>query len=215
MTRRSVSLLLIDDHKIVLEGLKSTLELEDDFTVVGMATDSREALRLVGRLKPDVVLLDLMLKGESGVDICKTLLENDPEANVVVLTTFLDEDKLFQCIIAGARGYVIKDVEPDELKKIIRRVAEGQSILDPQITSRVMQRLRKQEVERSTEAVLSPRRIEVLRLLADGLTNKDIGRELYLSESTVKYHVHQAMQVLGVERRAELVREVMRRGIVS
>lgn len=215
MTQRPVSLVLIDDHKIVLEGLTSTLELEDDFTVVGLATDGHEALRLVRRLKPDVVLLDLMLKGESGVDICKTLLENDPETKVVVLTTFLDEDKLFQCIIAGAKGYVIKDVEPDELKKIIRRVAEGQSILDPQITSRVMQRLRRQEVERSTEDLLSPRRIEVLQLLADGLTNKDIGRMLYLSESTIKYHVHQAMQVFGVERRAELVREVMRRGIVK
>jgi two-component system, NarL family, response regulator DevR len=213
--RQPVRLLLIDDHKIVLEGLKSTFELEDDFTVVGLATDGLEALRLFSRLRPDVVLLDLMLKGESGVDICKSLLENDPEANVVILTTFLDEDKLFQCIIAGARGYVIKDVEPDELKKIIRGVAEGQSILDPQITSPVMQRLRRQEVERSKEAMLSPRRIEVLQLLAEGLTNKEIGRMLYLSESTIKYHVHQAMQVFGVQRRAELVREVMRSGIVK
>ncbi len=215
MTKQPVSLLLIDDHKIVLEGLKATLELEDDFTVVGLATDGREALRLYRKLKPDVVLLDLMLKGESGVDVCESLLESNPEAKVVILTTFVDEDKLFQCIIAGAKGYVIKDVEPDELKKIIRRVAEGQSMLDPQITSRVMQRLRRQEVERSTEAMLSPRRIEVLQLLAEGLTNKDIGRRLYLSESTVKYHVHQAMQVFGVERRAELVREAIHRGIVS
>jgi DNA-binding NarL/FixJ family response regulator len=213
VTRRQTRLLLVDDHKIVLEGLKSTLELENDFTVVGLATGGQDALHLFRQLKPDVVLLDIMLKGESGVDVCKQLLEEDPEASVVVLTTFLDEDKIFHCIFAGARGYVIKDVEPDELKRIIRRVADGQSILDPQITSRVMQRLRRQEVERSTEAMLSPRRLEVLRLLADGLTNKDIGKTLYLSESTVKYHVHEAMQVFGVERRAELVREVMRRGI--
>lgn len=212
---KPVRLLLIDDHRIVLEGLKSTLELEDDFEVAGLATGGREAARLFRQLRPDVVLLDLVLKGETGVDICRLLMEADPEANVIILTTYLDEDRLFDCIFAGAKGYVIKDVEPDELKKIIRRVAEGQSILDPQITNRVMQRLRRNESERLTEALMSPRRIEVLRLLAEGLTNRDIGRVLYLSESTIKYHVHQSMQAFGVGRRAELVREVMRRGIVT
>jgi two-component system response regulator DevR len=211
----SIKLLLIDDHQIVLEGLTSTLELEDDLSVAGMATHGSEALRLYPQVVPDVVLLDLMLKGETGADVCRSLIDIDPEARVIILTTFLDEDKLFDCIVAGAKGYVIKDVELDELKRIIRRVAGGEAILDPQITSRVMQRVRRQEIERSVESQLSPRQLEILQLVAQGMTNKDIGRVLYLSESTIKYHVHQAMQAFGVHRRAELVREIMRRDILS
>jgi two-component system NarL family response regulator len=208
-------LLLVDDHEIVTEGLKFTLEMESDLRVIGQAQTGEEAIRMAQILKPDVILLDLKLKGETGVDVCRQLLGVQAEARVIILTTFMEEQSLFDCILAGARGYVLKDVELAELKGIIRKVARGESVLDSQMTSRVMHRLRENEVERLDPARLTARQIEVLTLLADGLTNKDIGRRLYLSESTVKYHVRHAMELFGVERRAELVREVMRRGIVS
>jgi two-component system, NarL family, response regulator DevR len=210
-----IRLLLVDDHQIVLEGLKSILELEDDFCVVGEALEGRSAARMVDELNPDIVLLDLKLKGETGTDVCRMILDRRPEANVVILTTFLEEESIVDCIIAGAKAYVIKDVELEELKRIVRRVAQGLAVLDPQITQRVVRRMRQREVDRAQEDRLSHRQVEVLKLLAEGLTNKDIGRRLYLSESTVKYHVRQAMEALGVERRAELVREVVRRGILD
>jgi two-component system NarL family response regulator len=205
----------VDDHEIVTEGLKFTLEMEPDLRVIGQAQTGEEALRLTQILKPDVILLDLKLKGETGVEVCRQLVDVQPGANVVILTTFMEEQSLFDCILAGARGYVLKDVELAELKGIVRKVAAGESVLDSKITSHVIHRLRENEAERPELAKLTPRQLEVLALLADGLTNKDIGRRLYLSESTVKYHIRHAMEVLGVERRAELVREVMRRGIVS
>lgn len=212
--RKPITLLLVDDHQIVTEGLKFTLEMEPDLKVVGRAQNGEEAVRLVQILRPDVILLDLKLKGETGVEVCQRIVDVQTDARVVILTTFMEEESLFDCILAGAKGYVLKDVELGELKQIIRKVARGESVLDSQITSRVMGRLKEREVERFDKPVLSPRQIEVLKLLADGLTNKDIGKRLYLSESTVKYHIRHAMEQLGVERRAELVREVMRRGIL-
>lgn len=210
-----ISLLLVDDHQIVIEGLKSILELEQDFEVVAEANDGRSAVQQVRRVDPDVVLLDLKLRDETGADVCAMILAAQPSANVVILTTFLEEESIVDCIMAGAKAYVIKDVDLEELKTIIRRVARGQAVLDPQITQRVMGRLRGQELEAEQEEQLTARQLQVLELLADGLTNKDIGRRLFLSESTVKYHVRRAMEVLGVDRRAELVREVMRRGLVE
>jgi len=215
---RHTRLLLVDDHQIVTQGLKYTLELESDLEVVGQAADGATAVRLVQELEPDVVLLDLKLKNETGIEVCRRIVEVRPEAKVVILTTYMEEESLFKCITAGAKGYVLKDVELDELKRIVRLVAAGQSVLDPQITERVMERLRSGDEplpEKSGQVQLTPRQLQVLELLTEGHTNKSIGEQLYLSESTVKYHVRHAMDLLGVERRAELVREVMRRGLLG
>ena len=211
-------MLLVDDHQIVTQGLKYTLELEPDLEVVGQAADGATAVRLVQELEPDVVLLDLKLKNETGIEVCRRIVEVRPQAKVVILTTYMEEESLFKCITAGAKGYVLKDVELDELKRIVRLVAAGQSVLDPQITERVMERLRSGEEpspEQAGQVQLTPRQLQVLELLTEGHTNKSIGEQLYLSESTVKYHVRHAMDLLGVERRAELVREVMRRGLLG
>jgi len=215
---KNIRMLLVDDHKIVTQGLKYTLELEADLEVVGQAADGATAVRLVQQLEPDVVLLDLKLKRETGIEVCRRIVEVRPEAKVVILTTYMEGESLFKCITAGAKGYVLKDVELDELKRIVRLVAAGQSVLDPQITERVMQRLRggdEPPPEKSDQVELTPRQLQVLELLTEGHTNKSIGEQLYLSESTVKYHVRHAMDLLGVERRAELVREVMRRGLLG
>jgi two-component system response regulator DevR len=209
-----VRLVLVDDHEIVTAGLKATLELEPDLVVVGQAATSAEAVTLVQEASPDVALVDLKLRGETGDQVCRRILQVRPQTGVVILTTFLEEDSVVDCILAGAKAYVLKDVELVELKHIIRQVAQGLSVLDPQTTSKVMARLRRDELEAEAARSLTERQLEVLRLLADGLTNREIGRRLYLSESTVKYHVRRAMQTLGVDRRAELVREVMRRGIL-
>ncbi|GAB4251938.1 MAG: two-component system response regulator MnoR [Thermoleophilia bacterium] len=210
-----IRLLLVDDHQIVTEGLKYTLELEPDLEVVGQAETGDQALKLVQQLRPDLVLLDLKLRGETGADVCRRIRQADPDAAVVILTTYMEEESLVECIMAGARGYVIKDVELDELKRIIRRVASGQSVLDPQITAQVMQHVQGREQKREQEARLTARQREVLQRVVAGETNKQIAQTLYLSESTVKYHVRQAMDLLGVERRTELVAELMRRGLVS
>lgn len=210
-----ISLALVDDHQIVLEGLKSILELEEDFRVVAEAVDGQGAVSVVSQLDPDVVLLDLRLGEEAGSTVCGMILDADPSANVVILTTFADDEGILDCLAVGAKAYVIKDVDLEELKSIVRRVADGQSVLDAQVAQRVLARLREQEREFAEEEQLSARQLEVLRLLASGLTNKDIGRELFLSVSTVKYHIRRLMEVLEVDRRAELVREAVRRGLVD
>lgn len=215
---KPIRLLLVDDHQIVTQGLKATLELEADLEVVGQAADGAAAVRLVKELEPDLVLLDLKLKGETGIEVCRRIVQARSEAKVVILTTYMEEESLFKCITAGAKGYVLKDVELDELKRIVRKVADGQSVLDPQITERVMERVRsgdESEAAKSDRVELTPRQLQVLELLTAGHTNKSIGEQLFLSESTVKYHVRLAMELLGVERRAELVREVVRRGLLG
>ena len=210
-----VRILVVDDHTIVRQGLRSILDLEPDFTVVGEAADAEQAVAETARLSPDVVLLDLMLSDRApaeGLDVCSELRGRHPGVSVVVLTTFLDERLLLGALRRGASGYALKDVDTVELARIIRSVHSGQSAFDPRSAKLVVRSLTQQPDPPSR--LLTDRELEVVRLVARGATNLRVARELYVSESTVKYHLRIAMRKLGASDRTELVYRASARGLL-
>jgi DNA-binding NarL/FixJ family response regulator len=210
-----VRILVVDDHTIVRQGLRSILDLEPDFTVVGEAADAGQAVTETARLLPDVVLLDLMLSDRApaeGLDVCAVLREQHPGVRIVVLTTFLDERLLLGALRRGASGYALKDVDAVELARIIRSVHGGESAFDPRSARVVVSSLTGEHGPPARP--LSDRELEVVRLVARGGTNLRVARELYVSESTVKYHLRTAMRKLGASDRTELVFRASARGLL-
>jgi DNA-binding NarL/FixJ family response regulator len=210
-----IRILIVDDHTIVRQGLRSILELEHDFTVVGEAADADQGLAEAARLRPDVVLLDLKLSDrapDEGLDVCARLRERQPGARVVVLTTFLDERLLLGALRRGASGYALKDVDAVELARIIRGVHRGESAFDPHSAELVVRSLTGQGA--SQAGPLSDRELSVVRLVAGGATNPQVARELYISASTVKYHLRSAMRKLGARDRTELVYRASAKGLL-
>jgi two-component system, NarL family, response regulator DevR len=208
-----VRILVVDDHTIVRQGLRSILDLEPDFTVVGEAADAERAVAETARLSPDVVLLDLKLSDRApaeGLDVCAELRERHPGVSVVVLTTFLDERLLVGALRRGASGYALKDVDAVELARIIRSVHGGQSAFDPRSAKLVVRSL----TGETGPPALTDRELEVVRLVAQGATNLRVARELFVSESTVKYHLRTAMRKLGASDRTELVYRASARGLL-
>ena len=209
-----VGIMLVDDHAIVRQGLRSILEREDDLRVVAEASSASEALAVVGRANPQIVLLDLKLSTSSdseGLELCQELTSKYPEVGVLVLTTFLDEHLVLQAIRAGARGYVVKDVDTSALIRAIRDVSRGESAFDAHSASAMVRSLSGGVPEREG---LTDRELDVLRLLARGLSNKAIGAELFISETTVKFHVGNLMRKLMVSRRAEAVYAATKLGLL-
>ncbi len=208
MSDSAVRILVVDDHTIVRQGLRSILDLEPDFSVVGEAADAAEAVGLAATLRPDVVLLDLKLSDREpaeGLDVCTRLVEQDSGVRVVVLTTFLDQKLLLGALQRGASGYVLKDVDAVELARIVRAVYHGQSGFDGRSAQLVVRSLTGQPAGQAAAPRLSDRELEVVRLVAGGATNPQVARRLYVSESTVKYHLRIAMRKLGAKDRTELV----------
>ena len=207
-------LLIIDDHEMVREGLKAMLVTEPDFDIVGGAASARQALEMIEQVRPDVVLLDVRLPDASGVEVCRTLSERFPEIGVIMLTTFADERVVAQCIQAGARGFIIKDVERFDLKRSIRAVARGEAAIDPKAAVAVLAQLRRTpsvNMEPIPEA-LSAQQLVILRLVAQGLSSREIGVQLYLSENTVKGYVQEILHRLGVKNRTEAVMVAVKQG---
>ncbi|HEY6524336.1 MAG TPA: response regulator transcription factor [Solirubrobacteraceae bacterium] len=197
--------MLVDDHAIVRRGLRSILELEPDISVVAEAGGRSEALRLLDRVQPDVILLDLKLSADhdaEGLELCSEILARRPESRVVILSTFLDENLLNQSLRRGAKAYVLKEVDLVELVRIIRAVSHGESGFDSR-SAEMMRALIVQGGD-TPESDLTGREREVIGLLAHGLTNREIGARMFVSESTAKFHVHNVMRKLGVRRRAEV-----------
>ncbi len=211
MDTSHIRLVLVDDHSIVREGLCSILNAEPDFQVVGEASNGEEALRVVARTRPDVVLLDLKMSGAPGVDVCRDITAKRPETAVIILTAFLDSDMIYRCIQAGAKGYVVKDVERADLKRKIRAAARGEGVLDEKAASPVLERLRKGT---AAPVQLTEREVTILRLIAEGLTNKEIGAQLYLSEATVKDQLRKVMDKFGVEHRISAVIAASKQGLI-
>lgn len=214
-----IRLMIIDDHEMVREGLKAILVAEPDFSIIGEAANAEEALTLIERLRPDVVLLDVRLPGVSGIEVCRIVTEQYPETAVIILTTFTDEQIITQCIQAGAKGFILKDVERFDLKRAIRAVARGEAAIDTKTAASVLAQLRRggdhkgrsYKKEPLTE-LLSSQQIVILRLVAQGLSSREIATQLYLSENTVKGYVQEILHRLGVKNRTEAVMVAVKQG---
>jgi len=209
-----IRLLIVDDHEMVREGLKAMLVSEPDFTLVGDASNAEQALDLVERLRPDVILLDIRLPGVSGIEVCRTVTERYPETAVIILTTFTDESLIAQCIQAGARGFIVKDIERFDLKRSIRAVARGEAAIDTKAAVAVLAQLRRapQLSQESLPEPLSSQQLVILRLVAQGLSSREIATQLYLSENTVKGYVQEILHRLGVKNRTEAVMVAVKQG---
>jgi len=201
--RVSLRVFLLDDHEIVRTGLRSLLEATDDIVVVGEAGTVAEALARIPPTRPEVAILDVRLPDGSGVEVCREVRSRNPEIACVMLTSYADDEALFAAIMAGAAGYVLKQVEGTNLVEDVRRVAAGQSLLDPVITERVLTRLRKGPEEDPRLASLTAQERRILDLIAEGKTNRQIAGELYLAEKTVKNYVSNVLSKLGMERRTQ------------
>lgn len=200
----SIRVLIVDDHQLIREGLQKVLSLQEGIEVVGEAATGEEALRLARELQPDVVLLDINLPGLDGLKVCR-LLREEELAKVIALTVYDDDDHVFAAVKAGAAGYLLKDVSPDELARAIRAVAAGEAVMHPRVTRKVMREFNRlsRELEAFTGASLTAREVEVLRLVAMGCSNKDIAARLYISQKTVKNHISNILRKLEVEDRTQ------------
>lgn len=194
---------LLDDHEIVRHGLWDLFESEDDLVVVGESGSAKEAERIIPALRPQVAVLDARLPDGSGIDVCRAIRSRDPSIRGIILTSYDDDEALFAAIMAGASGYVLKQIRSNDLVDAVRRVAAGQSLLDPAVTTRVLERLRHADDAPSELAQLTEREREILELIAEGLTNRQIGQRLYLAEKTVKNYVSSLLAKLGLERRTQ------------
>jgi two-component system, NarL family, response regulator DevR len=197
--------MLVDDHEIVRDGIRAMLESEDDVMVTAQAGTVREAIDEAARTRPDVVVMDVRLADGSGIEATREIRAEHPQTRVLMLTSFADDEALFSSIMAGASGYVLKQVKSGDLLRAIRAVGAGDSLLDPSVTSAVLDRLRKGKHLLKDEklARLSPQEERILSAVADGKTNREIGEELNLAEKTVKNYVSSILSKLEVARRAE------------
>jgi len=197
--------MLVDDHEVVRDGIRSLLEASDDIVICAEAGTVQGAIDEAARTRPDVVVMDVRLADGSGIEATREIRANRPKTQVLMLTSFADDEALFASIMAGASGYVLKQIQGAEIVKAIREVAAGKSLLDPQVTNAVLDRLRKGKHLLKDEklARLSPQEERILALVADGRTNRQIGEELHLAEKTVKNYVSSILSKLEVGRRAE------------
>jgi two-component system, NarL family, response regulator DevR len=205
MLQNRVRVLLVDDHEVVRDGVKSLINANDDMIVVGEAGSVREAIDQAMRTRPDVVVMDVRLADGSGIEATREIRARLEKTQVLMLTSFADDEALFASIMAGASGYVLKQIRGGELLRAIRAVGDGRSLLDPEVTAAVLQRLRrgKHLVMDERLARLSAQEERILKLIAEGRTNRQIGQDLSLAEKTVKNYVSNILGKLDVERRAE------------
>lgn len=217
---KSISVLIVDDHQVVRQGLRTFLELHDDIEVVGEAEDGAAAVDLAVRLRPDVVLMDLVMPVLDGVEATRQIVELGAGAKVIVLTSFAGDDDVFPAIQAGATSYLLKDVSPDDLVAAIRAVHRGEPRLHPAVAQKLMAAMRDGPAEAQSGAPeeldeLTEREVEVVRLIAQGWSNRDIAEKFVISEKTVKTHVSHALTKLGVRDRTQLAIYAIKHGLVD
>jgi two-component system response regulator DevR len=198
-------ILLVDDHEVVRLGLKSLLERHPQFDVVGEASSAREAIEIVNNTHPDVVVMDIRLPGTSGIEACEEITGRFPEIKVIMLTSYAEDEMLFSAIRAGASGYILKQIGGEDLVRALEAVGRGEAMLDPTVTQRVFQEVRRavKEEEASAFAHLSQQEKHVLLLVSEGKTNREIAKALFLGEGTVRNYVSSILSKLGVNNRAE------------
>ena len=203
----SIKILVADDHEVVRAGFAELLDTRPDFTVVGVASYGAEAVRLCYELRPDVVLMDVRMPGRSGIEACRDIRSHREQTRVLILTSFADDEALFSAIMAGASGYVLKQIRGNDLLDAIHRVAKGESLLDPSVTGRVLARIRGDVLAGSDDdgvAQLTPQERRIIGLVAEGMTNRQIGENVHLAEKTVKNYVSNILMKLDLSRRAEV-----------
>jgi two-component system response regulator DevR len=194
---------LLDDHEVVRAGLRSLLEAEEDIVVAGEAGSAAEALVRIPLAKPDVAILDVRLPDGSGIEVCRQIRSDHPDVACLMLTSYADDEALLAAVMAGAAGYVLKQVGGSDLVADIRKVGAGGTLLDPKLTERVLERLRRGPQEDERLASLTPQERRILDRIAEGRTNRQIGEELFLAEKTVKNYVSNLLAKLGMSRRTE------------
>ena len=203
-TQTKVRVFLLDDHEVVRRGLKELLESDGSIEVVGEAATVAQANARIPAVRPDVAILDARLPDGSGIEVCRQVRSADPSIRAIILTSFDDDDALFSAIMAGAAGYILIQVSGDDLVSAVHKVAQGAALLDPQVTEKVMTRLRQGDQNEPAELKsLSPQERRILDLVAEGLTNRQIGEELFLAEKTVKNYMSSILSKLGLERRTQ------------
>jgi len=203
MTKKTI--LLVDDHEVVRLGLRTLLNHQEEFEVVGEAGTAKEAIEQADKYCPDIVLMDIRLPGASGIDACEEIVAKHPAIRVIMLTSYADDDMLFSAIRAGASGYVLKQIGGDDLIRSLKAVGRGEASLDPAVTQRVFQEVRRavKEEESAAFANLSQQERHVLQLVSEGKTNREIAKSLFLGEGTVRNYVSSILSKLGVSNRAE------------
>ncbi|MBI0294369.1 response regulator transcription factor [Streptomyces sp. PRKS01-29] len=207
-----IGIFLVDDHEVVRRGVRDLLASAPDMEVVGEAGTAADALARIPAARPDVAVLDIRLPDRSGVEVCREIRAQDESVRCMMLTSFADDEALFDAIIAGASGYVLKDIRGDELLAAVRDVAAGRSLLDPVATARVLERLRGQTAAKPDDqlAALTEQERRILLLIGEGLTNRAIGERLHLAEKTIKNYVSSLLSKLGMERRSQAAAYVAR-----
>jgi len=209
-----IKVIIVDDHSVVRQGLRMFLALEEDIEILGEASNGQEAVSMVGQLRPDVVIMDLLMPVMDGVTATQIIRRDHPDTEVLALTSVLEDAQIVNAIRAGAIGYLLKDTQADELCRAIRAAAAGQVQLSPKVAERLMREIKtpKEPIE---ESQLTERETDVLRLLAGGKANKEIALELHISETTVKTHVSNVLMKLGVPSRTQAALYAVRIGLVS
>ncbi|GAA4039428.1 response regulator [Nonomuraea soli] len=198
-----IRVFLLDDHEVVRRGVAALLESEDDIEVIGEAGTASSAVARIPALQPDVAVLDVRLPDGNGVDVCREVRSKLPELRCLMLTSYADDDALFDAVMAGASGYVLKQIHGSDLVGAVRTVASGQSLLDPQTTAAMLHRLREQAARKDPLQALSEQERHILELIGEGLTNRQIGERLYLAEKTVKNYVSNLLSKLNMQRRTQ------------
>ena len=202
-TTEPIRVFLLDDHEIVRRGLTDLLEADGDIVVVGESGLAQEATRRIPALRPHVAVLDARLPDGSGIDVCRDIRSSHPEIAALILTSYDDDEALFSAIMAGAAGYVLKQIHGIQLVDAVRRVAAGQSLLDPAVTAQVLDRLREGPPQDTALAQLTDQERRILELIGEGLTNRQIAERMFLAEKTVKNYVSSLLSKLGMERRTQ------------
>jgi len=198
-----IRIFILDDHELVRTGLKTLLDAEDDMDVVGQAATAQQGLEEIGTLQPDVAILDVRLPDGSGIEVCREIRSLYPDVSCLMLTSYADDDALFSAIMAGAAGYVLKEIGGSDLIGDIRRVSEGRSLIDATLSKDIFDRLRKSQKTEARLSSLSPQERRVLDLIAQGRSNRQIAEEIFLAEKTVKNYVSSLLAKLGMQRRTE------------
>jgi two-component system, NarL family, response regulator LiaR len=215
MEEMTIKVLLVDDHEMVRIGLAAVLSTEEDIEVVGEASSGQEGIRLALEYRPDVVLMDLVMEGMDGIETTRRLLQQHPDCKVIVLTSFIDDEKIYPVIEAGAFSYLLKTSRAAEIAQAIRSAVKGQSVLESQVASKLMNRFRQPKPAVQPHEELTEREMEVLRLIASGKSNQDVADELYIGIKTVKFHVTNILAKLGVEDRTQAAIYAFKHGLVE